>query len=295
MAHFVHGLHRFRVQNQKLCAIIAILLISCPEGKGTALIVLVSGNALVFGADGKGVDTRTNNMSPIGTRTEEKIVILQDRLMVSEIGLGRIEVPSRTKVKVLYDFTSWVKSLPIRNDASIFDVARLISEKCWPIFHDEWALLHPVRPLNLSNDPSLPLVGYYVGGSEFLGPKVYFVGIYPDWKKRILRRPTIKQVYPSTEKLARRNTFATFNGEKGGGMDQLTTDKSAVQRQYLRLYDREVGGLIYDEPLDVTSLADLGRVMLSLEIQTTPTKFSFPTTLCSSVPNQRPTCQTYDH
>jgi hypothetical protein len=78
-------------------------------------------------------------------------------------------------------------------------------------------------------------------------------------------------------------------------MDELRIHNSAIQRQYLKLYDKEVGALVYDEHLDVTSLADLGKIMLSLEIQTTPTSFSFPILLCSLAPNQRPSCQSYDH
>jgi hypothetical protein len=97
------------------------------------------------------------------------------------------------------------------------------------------------------------------------------------------------------EKTERHNLFSTFVGEKGGGMGQLTTDKSAIQRQYLMSYGKEVGALIYDRRLDTAGLTDLGRIMLGLEIHTTPARFSFPIKLCSIATNQRPTCQGYDH
>jgi hypothetical protein len=184
MAHFPKGPHRFRIRDQQLYAIVAILLLCCPRSKATTLVVLVSGSTIVFGADSKGIDTWANNIHLVGTSTVEKVLILQDRLMISEMGLARIERPYHGETKIVYDFPSWVRSLHIPNNASVSDVAQLIAEKCWPVFHDEWVRVHPSHPLNLSNDPSLPLVGYYIGGNEFLGPKVYFVGLYPDWKKR---------------------------------------------------------------------------------------------------------------
>ncbi len=215
--------------------------------------------------------------------------------MISNMGVGRIEIPDHGKSKVVYDFNSWIKSLPIKSNASILDVAQLISEKCWPIFHDEWIRIHPTRPLNLSNDPALPVVGYYIGGNEFLGPQVYFVGIYPDWKNKVLNRPIIRRMHPPIDTTERHNLFATFNGEKGGGMDELTVHNSAIERRYLKSYDKEIGALIYDERLDGTSLANLGKIMLSLEIQTTPTRFSFPVLICSLTANQRASCQSYYH
>jgi hypothetical protein len=280
-----------RISSKQITVIVAIFLLCCPPVEGTALVVLVSGRTIVFGADGKGVDVLPDNLKVFGTQTENKVVILQERLIISTEGIGRIVSKDRGMV---YEFNTWAKSLPIRKTDSISDVANLISSKCWPIFHSEWARRHPTHPLNLSNDPDLPLVGYYVGGIHGVEPKVYFVAIVPDWKNHILNQPTIKQIYPLVENSPWKNIFAIFNGKNGGGMDQLITDNSTVQRQYLKLYDKEVGALIYDEPLDGVSLVNLGVIMLRLEIKITPDSFSFPLTLCSII-NQRPSCQSYTH
>jgi hypothetical protein len=146
----------------------------------------------------------------------------------------------------------------------------------------------------LSGDKNLPWVAYYVGGDEFLGPKVYAVEIYADWVNNRLRHPPPKLIYPeavSTQK----NTFTQWNSKDGGGIDQLLLMKdSPIQRKYLRLYNREVGAALYNESLAVDGTIKLARVMLGVEIDAHPESYSFPIKVCSSTPNQVPTCKTYE-
>jgi len=294
------GFHWLRILDKQFFAFIAIVLLYCPQASGTAFVVLVSGNVIVFGADGKSIDARADDMNPIGTRVEQKVLILNDRILVSSLGVGRIaRVGGGEKTRIIYEFDSWIKSLPVKNTSSVQDVAEIIAKECTPIFRDEWAFLSsegPVPIQNLSGDPSLPWVGYYIGGNEILGPEVYFVAIYVDWTSEQLNSPTITQIYPPSKGVTKyHNIFIRRNSANGGGTDQLFTTNSQTQRKYLKLYDKEVGAAIYDEPLDVEGLTKLARIMLTLEIETTPKRFDFPITVCSAVPNQRPTCNTYEH
>ncbi len=255
--------------------------------RGTAIVILVSRDAIVLGVDGKGVDTVSGD--PFGVTTEQKLAVLRNRFIVSTIGVSRI----RRNGVLAYDFTSWVKSIAITNAKSVLELARLIARNCWPIFHDEWRLARPTTPFNLSRDPSLPVVGYYVAGEEIDGPKVYFIGTYADWSAHKLKYPKIKQIYPPTTHIQRRNIYAIFHGKTGGGMDQLTMEKSPIRNLYLRLYDKEIGALVYDEPLGVESLTELGRIMLTIEVTVSPSDFAFPLNVCSTTPEHGPTCHNY--
>jgi hypothetical protein len=171
---------RFGIRNKNLATIVATVLLCSQSGFATTLVVLVSGNAIVFGADGKGVHTRVQNSNvvPVATNAFEKIAILQNRILVSTAGIGRISGA--------YDFNTWITSLPIAENASIEDVAAIIRKMCKPIFEREWnyELRRGNTPItNLSGDKSLPVVSYYVAGNEFTGPRVYLVEIYVNWSK----------------------------------------------------------------------------------------------------------------
>jgi hypothetical protein len=280
------------IGNKNLRAVMVVLLL-CYGAFATTLVTLVSGNAIVFGADGKGVDAGVydSHIASVGSRTFEKIAVLQNRIIVSTSGIGRI--------LGIYDFNAWIESLPIAENTSVENAATVIKKKCAPIFTREWdfELRHGGAPaLNLSGDKSLPIVSYYVGGNEFSGPMVYSVEIYVDWANNRLKAPSIKLLFPPAKGATKiKNTFIWPRGAKNGGMAQLMTAGSDIQRRYLKLYDREVGALIYDELLNVDALGNLAKILLTLEITTKPKLFSFPIKVCSVIPGQRPSCNVYDH
>jgi hypothetical protein len=291
--------HRwFRIPNKKLCATVAVLLL-CQNGFGTALVVLVSGRSVVLGADGKGVHARTDDMKRAATTIEQKVAILRNRFLISTSGTARIDKPiDATHTKTMYDFVPWAQSLPVKDKSSVYDVAKVVEQECSTVFRAEWKFLvgtgKPIPILNLSGDPSQPWVQYYVAGVEFLGPQVYWVALNIDYAKRRLNNPTITQIYPPLKNVTTlKNIFVRSNGKKGGGMDQLQTGNTPIQKRYLKLYDKEVGAAVYDEPLDVEGLAKLAKIMLTVEIETTPKEFSFPILVCSITPNRSPTCDTY--
>jgi len=283
---------RFWIRNKNLSALLVAILLCSQSGLATTLVVLVSGNAIVFGADGKDVDAwvQDSQLAIVGTGTFDKIAIIQNRILVSTTGIGRISGR--------YDFNSWIKSLPIANNTSVENAAAIIKKKCGPIFKREWdwQVRHSRTPVtNLSGDKSLPWVSYRVGGNELAGPRVYLVEIYIDWANKRLKNPTIKTIYPPAKGVTTmKNIFVQYSSVNGGGMDQLFTKGSDIQRQYLKLYDREVGAAIYDEPLDVEGLRKLARILLTLEIETCPKSFSFPIKVCSTIPRQGPSCKTYE-
>jgi len=268
------------------------ILFCCQSVFGTTLVVLVSGNAVVFGADGKDVDTKVqgSHFSPAGTGIIDKIAIIENRVLVSSMGVGR--------VSGIYDFSTWMKSLPIGNTTSVENAAAIIKKKAGILFKREWnwQVAHGRIPMtNLAGDRSVPWVSYYVGGNELSGPRVYIVEIPIDWVKNRLKNPTITSIYPPPKGITQyKNILVRRNGAKGGGMDQLFTKDSAVQRKYVKLYDREIGAAVYDEPLDVEGLMSLARILLTLEIETSPTRFSFPIKVCSITPGQEPGCKTYE-
>jgi hypothetical protein len=282
---------RFWIPNNLSATLVTILLWS-QASFATVLVVLVSGNAIVFGADSENIVTEIHesHYSPIGTGTVEKIAIIQNRLLVSTNGIGSISG--------IYDFNTWIKSLPIANNTSVENAATIIKKKAGPLFKKEWdwQVSHGRTPFtNLSGEKSLPWVSYYVGGNEFAGPVVYLVELYVDWTKNRLKAPIITLIYPPPKGVTQyKNILARHNGVKGGGIDQLNTDGSNIQRKYLKLYNREVGAAIYDEPLDVGGLAKLARILLTVEIEVSPKRFSFPIKICSAIPGQGPSCNTYE-
>jgi hypothetical protein len=278
-----------------------VLLLTCKNGFGTTLVVLVSGHAVVLGADGKGEGVRSADMKPVTTTVEEKVSILQNRFIVSTSGAARILRPlGPNDSKLIYDFVPWVKSIHVNDNASVYEVAEVIERKSAAVFLAEWKFLtrrgQCIPVMNLSDDPRRPWVQYYVAGNEFLDPKVYLVSLTVDYGKQRLNAPTITRIYPPLKNVTRfKNISVTFNAEEGGGIDQLLTPGSMVQKRYLKLYDKEVGAAAYDEPLDIEGLKKLTRIMLTLEIEMAPDRFSFPILICSSVLNQGPTCNSFDH
>lgn len=289
----------FRIPNQELCTLLALLLI-CRNTFGTTLVVLVSGQAIVLGADGRGEEARSDNRAIVRTTVEEKVSILRNQYIVSTSGSARIvRAIGRNNTRLIYDFTPWLRSLRIKDKATVSEVAEVIERKSNAIFLAEWKFLtrkgQRVPIMNLSGNPLLPWVQYYVAGNEPLGPKVYSVAITVDYAKQRLNTPTITRIYPPLKNASRsKNTVVTYNAKEGGGIDQLMTEGSVVQKLYLKRYDKEVGAVLYDEPLDVEGLKKLGRILLTLEISTTPDRFSFPIVICSSSINQEPTCSTFD-
>jgi len=283
----------FRIGNKHFNAGLAIALLCAQSGFATTLVVLVSGNAIVFGADGKSVDTwvKDTTVTPVATGVFEKLTILQNQILISTTGIARIAGK--------YDFNSFVKALPVPKNASVEDVASIISKRSEPIF--QRALAHlwtnenaPV--MNLSGNKSLPIVTYFVGGVEFTGPKVYRVAIYVDSAKKQLKHPTVGLIYPPSKTVTKyKNIFIEVTGKTGGGIDKLYEPNSATQKKYLKLYNREVGAMVYDEPLDVDGLIALARILLTVGIETSPERYSFPISVCSSTADHQPTCKTYDH
>src|ERR1039458_88355 len=182
-----------RLPNQtRVRAVVSVLLLCCcPLCFGTALVVLISGNAIVFGADGLNQTTLGNNSTPIPNGTATKVLILDSRFIISSTGVGSTRS---------YVFADLVKSLPVKSSSSVRGVAQMLSAKCWPIFLKLWPSLSLV-PSNLANDHSLPLVTYFVGGYEFRGPELYSVKIFIDWKTHRLRQPAVAKEYPMSPEL----------------------------------------------------------------------------------------------
>src|ERR1017187_7462683 len=123
---------RFRVSYKNLSTIVIAILLYSQSGLATTLVVLVSGNSIVFGADGKGVETwvKHSHLAPIRSESFDKIMIINNRIVVSTIGAGRIEG--------VYDFNAWIRSLPITNTTSVERAAIIIKDKCGPVFTSWW-------------------------------------------------------------------------------------------------------------------------------------------------------------
>jgi hypothetical protein len=121
---------RFWIPNPS--ATLVTILLWSQASFATVLVVLVSGNAIVFGADSEKIVTEIHesHYSPIGTGTVEKIAIIQNRILVSTNGIGSISA--------IYDFNTWIKSLPIANNTSVENAATIIKKKAGPLFKKEW-------------------------------------------------------------------------------------------------------------------------------------------------------------
>lgn len=285
---------RLWICNKGLVVLLLGVMACSQTGIATTLIVIVSGTAVVFGADGKSVDAGIKNseLNILRFGSYDKIAIIQDRIFVSTTGVSRIAG--------FYNFNDWLLSLPIKKKTTVEQFAGIIKKKCRPIFNRWWSARRrrgDTSIPNLSGDKSLPIVSYYVGSSDSGRPEVYMVAIYVDWINNKLNRPMITRLFPPVPEPGTtefKNIFVWRTGAVDGGMAQFFTDGTEVNRKYLALYNKTLGAAIYDEPLDADEMIKLARILLTLEIETNPARFSFPIKICSAVSSQKPTCNSYN-
>ena len=258
--------------------VLVLLLLPC-HLSATTLVVIVTPRAIVMGADGKGVSGTIDSVHRDGAHisTEDKIVLLQDKIIVGTTGIARIRTPEGY---VKYSFTEWINRInkfPDKKTPTVTQLARKVKFSCFKIFNDEYAgqlRSGTLQPLNLSNNPGLPLVTYYVAGYEEGKPKVFKILIEIDWLNKVLKRPVMNEIYPDLG--TRKNLWFHWHGQPQKDIDDLLTASSQTQKTYLMRYPKEIGALIYDEPLRCDEVVKLAKITLSLEISASPDEFSFP-------------------
>ena len=279
---FNAGYKNDRDMSKKICASFVLVLLLARQVSATVVVVIVTRSAIVIGADGKGVSgTPDSILAGTGiSGMEDKVVLLNETVLVANVGVSRISLPDG---RVLYDFQAWLASLFPKargGDApTVSQVARRIQNSSFAIF--DKAVSSTLKTgkftsLNLAHDSTLPIITYFIAGYEGKKVKVFEVYIDVDWQKRTLKKPIMKPLYPPPPSEAKMNLQFASNGASGRGISMLRTKDSPIQKAYLAKYPKEIGALVYDQPLDCAGAVSLARIALSVEISASPDIFGFP-------------------
>jgi hypothetical protein len=267
--------------NKKAQAFLAVFLLLTNQAAATVVVVLINDSAIVIGTDSKGV---TGNSAALEKGSgisghQSKIVLLNNSILAAASGIVRFASPSG---RVKYDFTRWVTGLTRarhKKTPTVSELAIRIRDACLPIFQSEYGGMLAagiLRPLNLSGDPSLPVVTYYVAGYESHKARAFTITITIDWNKRVLGTPTLKPIYPQPPNSKHEHFLFAWQGKSKAGIDELIRDGSPTQGRYVKMYPREMSQLLNDQVMNYGDSVQAVRMALAAEIEGTPSAYSYP-------------------
>jgi hypothetical protein len=245
------------------------------SAKATSVVVAVTPDRIVVGADGKVLGSLA---------TALKIVLLKHRLTVASLAIERKELPDG---KVVYDFLTWIGEIDkqTHSNLSVTELTRIIKERCpkaFAFFNDYLGTHTEDQARKMGLGPIA--VKYVIAGFENGVPLVRDVTLIIDWQTHTLRSPVEFLLYPEEAHGLHHPYVDLFSGSHdlsgSHGMELAMSVADSKERKEL----------IARVPVEFQIMGNHGeftgnqasnaiRALLCIDAEAAPTEVGFPLTI----------------
>lgn len=236
----------------------------------TSIVILVSRQAIVVGADGKmtGTDVRAD-------ATANKLETIDGRIVLAEHGVESERDGSGNLVYSFPTFAEDVRSSQARPDSSVSEIAEIVRSKLTEKFKglDSSLVSHQVRQDQIPWRGSL--VTIYVAGYENGQPRVYSIRLDVDWQNS-----SHAVSGPDSLFQADKNELQPiYGGEVAGIYDVLTNRSGLIHKRMEHCFPNEMYSLDRGRlDLPRLKLKRLAFRLLELEVWVAHDDVGFPLT-----------------
>ena len=264
--------------------VIFLLLVIRNNARGTTVVIAVTPDGIVMGADSKG--------TPSGTVL--KIVLLKGKYILASLYAENAK--AKSSGIMVYDFPVWAKQ--IEHDSHGINSLTALTEF---ISHQMLiALAQPIKWIETGDMTKSDaarsgvdsiLVQYIIAGYENGVPIVYSLCLIPDWDAKVVNGPFKVQLREVNGQKS--NSFIHYEGQRVS-LDRISTTDSNEQKEFFHRVPIEAQALRSHKDLTIKQATHVVRAMLGMEAKVNPSYVGFPLTLVT-VPRRGMACtQTFD-
>jgi hypothetical protein len=212
--------------NPKLKYLAALLLfVNYCDTYATTVVIVVTPEAIIVGADGKTISRITGKSGPV-----KKAFIIQHRLIVTALGNANVGMGWDNGPQIDFRFAKWIMNIDKKcpKDVSVAELTRMIEKESTFAFKD--ADLFIADGAFDRQYPQKSFLDFIISGYEAGIPTITRVKFEIDWEKRHLNAPIVTQEHPRTNQRADFDFFVygrrRFDGNelinrKGDGYKEL--------------------------------------------------------------------------
>jgi hypothetical protein len=247
---------------------------------GTTVVVFVTNAGIVLSADSK-TTLRDSNFSSTGEIEQPKLTIVQNRIVITTIGVSDIAAPSGH-----YNFLQWIKTLQaqIGDHASVAVTSDIIEKESAAVFA-KLKIASLIQSGALKNkspaDPCETFAKFVIAGYEDESPRVYEIYFYIDWNRHDFVGPVKVQLYPDSEV----SNYRILRFGTQQAIVDVLNEKSYAHQQAMSLCPLTMSKIkngIYPSLDDTISLS---RVLIKIEEDTNPSEVGGSITTVKILPD----------
>jgi len=230
----------------------------------TTVIVVVTRHGVFVGSDSK-FTKRAADFSATGQGTTEKIILIQDRIAVVDIGVSDIRYGVNH-----YNFLTWIRSLipNLPADVSVEDFVGILDNESYKVFATFDALLKNGTVKQEQPDETCQsFIQYIIAGYQKGIPALYEVRYDIDWNRKVLVGPTPILLDP--EPHATGAFRVHMLGIKEAIEDATNEDSYAYKRLKAKL-PKTFGALLSDHDVSNEQTVNFVRTLIQIEESTNP-------------------------
>jgi hypothetical protein len=257
------------------------LLFQPVYSQATTVVAIVSPQGIVLAADSNQI-RRTTDWSRLPNTTTTKLVVIQDRIAVANIGISDIGDGG-----VHYYFSPFIKDIQARlpPNVSVDDVASVIQDESAKVFANFDVILESgTLKQNDSLEDCHLFIQYVIAGYQQGLPKIRVVQFYIDWKARRLVGPKAIVLGPAKDIHI---DFSTY----GFGITQAITDifdrHSYAYKQALARSPKAFRALLDHRSISLDETSTFARVLIQIEEEVNPSEVAGDVAIIKILPNGR--------
>jgi hypothetical protein len=261
---------------KNVLAILACLFLFPHETEATTVVMIITHQNIVIGADGKTISADTVSEFHPGTLgTAKKIALIENRIAIAQAGSESLRVGEVT----IYSFSSLVQYLQ-SNSSSKTTVAEIVVEIKQRI-PQMFCGFDILLKTGLVKREAIPppgniLLQFYVAGFEQGHPVAYLVQSDIDWSALHLNDPAESTLYPNSNPERKHSNIFWIGGKEHGIVDLKTGTRTDQTRTLINKMPTEVKTLLEDEDITLGQMLLLERGLLDLEVTSNPDTIGYP-------------------
>jgi hypothetical protein len=236
---------------------LAALLLLASYCHATTVIVVITPEAIIVGADGKTISRITGRSGSI-----KKAFIIQHRLIVAALGNANVSAGWDNGPKIDFRITKWIAEIDKKcpENVSVAELTRLIEKESAFAFKDADPIIagHAFD----SQYPQKSFLDFIISGYEAGVPTVTRVKFEIDWEKRHLNAPIVTQEHPRANQ---RPDFDFFiYGERRFDGNALVNREGEGYKELLAVIPKELPKLSAMQNLTANEVTNVCLAILRL-------------------------------